>query len=552
MEDDIKCRKKRIREVFAVRYRVPDYQRPYVWESEQVDALLNDTLEAFQEKPDSSFFLGSTVLKTVSEREFEILDGQQRLTTLFLIFAVIRDISDNNKLIEKCRQAVFQEKDDFDKKPESLRIIFDIRDDVKNFVEEHIKPNKSTKDLKAFEKIIAKKNNDVSVRNMSAAVIVARKCLSKLSSDDLSGYFKFLWNNVVIVCISTEEFEDALQLFTVLNNRGLKLRNSDILKAINLRIVKNPEDKDRYSRNWQGMENYFGDRIDEFLSYVYTILVGQKSKGTLLKGFENHIYKNKLLEKGSVTFNCIHSMFKSYVDMFETEDKNCVISNYLNLMKNGLQADYWITAALSFYKKFGSEKFGQFMKLLDKKVSADWICSVSPTKRIENIHSIIKSISGAQSVDEVFSSNVFSIYFDELSRMLNSNVYGKRYDKYLMLKLELLYRGNGAPFQIGQRISIEHILPQNPAQDSQWLKDFSDDEREEWLDKLGNLVMITRRKNILLGNPDYEEKRKRYFEKDAEHFTHLYHIYKTYEKWTLVELKQNHEVVVHKLLDAYK
>ena len=334
MEDDIKCSKKRIREVFAVRYRVPDYQRPYVWESEQVDALLNDTLEAFQEKPDSSFFLGSTVLKTVSEREFEILDGQQRLTTLFLIFAVIRDISDNNKLIEKCRQAVFQEKDDFDKKPESLRIIFDIRDDVKNFVEEHIKPNKSTKDLKAFEKIIAKKNNDVSVRNMSAAVIVARKCLSKLSSDDLSGYFKFLWNNVVIVCISTEEFEDALQLFTVLNNRGLKLRNSDILKAINLRIVKNPEDKDRYSRNWQGMENYFGDRIDEFLSYVYTILVGQKSKGTLLKGFENHIYKNKLLEKGSVTFNCIHSMFKSYVDMFETEDKNCVISNYLNLMKS--------------------------------------------------------------------------------------------------------------------------------------------------------------------------------------------------------------------------
>lgn len=552
MANEIKCYRKTILEVFAARYRVPDYQRPYVWENEQVEALLNDTLEACQGKPDAQFFLGSAVLKTISEREFEILDGQQRLTSLFLIFAVIRDIADNNKLIEKCRRAVFQEKDDFDKKPESLRIIFDIRDDVKNFVEKYVKPNGSTKNLKVFEKIVAKKNNDVSVRNMSAAVIVAQKFLSKLSPDELSAYFTFLWNNVVIVCISTEEFEDALQLFTVLNNRGLKLRNSDILKAINLRVVKNPEEKDRHSRNWQEMENFFGDKIDEFLSCVYTVLAKQKSKGTLLKGFESHIYKNGLLAKGSETFNYVYALFENYVDMFAPEDKDYVVLNYMNLMKNGLQADYWITAALSFYKKFGSEEFGKFVKLLDKKVSADWICSVSPTKRVENIHSIIRKISQVQSTDDIFSSTVFDICLDELKRTLNLSVYGKRYDKYLMLKLELLYHGNGAPFPFGQRISIEHILPQNPAQDSQWLKDFSNDEREEWTDKLGNLVMVTRRKNILLGNPDYAEKRKRYFKKDAEHFAHLYHVYKTYDKWTPAELKQNHEEVVHKLIEAYE
>ena len=440
MANEIKCEKNTLLKIFESWYRVPDYQRPYVWGSEQVEALLNDTWEACQGKAESQFFLGSMVLRTISEGEFEILDGQQRLTTIFLMLAIIRDISDDNSLREKCRRAVFQEEDKFDEKPACLRITFDIRDNVKNFVENYIKTDGATKNLKNLEKLAVKMNNDVSVRNMSAAIITANKFLTKLSHNELSEYFSFLWKKVILICISTEKFDDALQLFTVLNNRGLKLRNSDILKAINLRVIDTSEERDRHSRNWQTMENYFGDKTDEFLSYVFTVLAKQKSKGTLLKGFEDYIYKNKILEKGSDTFNYVYGLFENYVDIFKSDNKDYAVSNYLNLMKNGLQSDYWIAAVLSFYQKFGSEKLDKFLKLLDKKVSADWICSVSPTKRIENIHSIIKEVSSMQSTEMLFHSKVFEINLSELNRILNTDIYGKPYDKYLVLKLELLYR----------------------------------------------------------------------------------------------------------------
>ena len=104
---------------------------------------------------------------------------------------------------------------------------------------------------------------------------------------------------------------------------------------------------------------------------------------------------------------------------------------------------------------------------------------------------------------------------------------------------------------MGQKVSIEHILPQRPAENSEWLKNFSEEDLNEWTDKLGNLVVVTRRKNILLGNFDYHEKRKS-LEKEAEPFSHLYHIYITYSEWTPTELKQNQAEVIAKLLEAYK
>lgn len=70
---DIDCVKKILEKVFDSRYRIPDYQRPYVWENEHVEALLTDTLEAYKENKNSQYFLGAIVLKVISEDEFEIL-----------------------------------------------------------------------------------------------------------------------------------------------------------------------------------------------------------------------------------------------------------------------------------------------------------------------------------------------------------------------------------------------------------------------------------------------------------------------------------------------
>ena len=121
MADKIECDKKTLSEIFDWRYRIPDYQRPYAWEIEHVENLLADTFEAYKEKHTSKYFLGSMVLKKIDGSEFEVLDGQQRLTTIFLVLAVIRDLSDDKKLADKCREAVVQPEDIYDEKPECLR-----------------------------------------------------------------------------------------------------------------------------------------------------------------------------------------------------------------------------------------------------------------------------------------------------------------------------------------------------------------------------------------------------------------------------------------------
>ena len=120
-----------------------------------------------------------------------------------------------------------------------------------------------------------------------------------------------------------------------------------------------------------------------------------------------------------------------------------------------------------------------------------------------------------------------------------------------MLKLDLLYHGNSTQFQIPPTVSIEHILPQNPPPNSQWRKDFSDAERENWTDKLGNLILISRRKNSSLSNRDFAEKKKRYFANNIELFSNSVRVLNSYDSWTLAELKQNHADVIKKLLEVY-
>lgn len=522
MADEIKCDKKTLSEIFDWRYRIPDYQRPYGWENEHVETLLADTFEAYKEKYTSKYFLGSMVLRKIDESEYEVLDGQQRLTTIFLVLAVIRDLSDDKKLADKCREAVVQPEDIYDEKPECLRIEFDIRDDVRDFIDKYVKTDGSTQKIDELKELAKNKTANVSVRNMAEAIITTQKFFQK-NPNKLGEYFTYLWKKVVIICIWTEEFDDAFQVFTVLNNRGLKLSNSDILKALNLREVN------------------------------------KAAKATLLKEFEENIYSKNKLRKGRGTFEYIDRLFEIYKKTFAgiicDQQEKFAATNYIRLMRYGLHTDYWKAAVLLFYSKNASERFGEFMKLLDKKISADWICGLSAAKRIENFCAILREVDSAYSAERLFKSKVFTVDLAKLETVLNEAVNSDKksgYAKYLLLKLDLLYNGDATEFSFSDEISIEHILPQNPPAQSQWQKNFSASEREKWTDKLGNLSLVTKHKNSSLSNLDYEEKKRRYFQQNIERFPNLIRVLNRYDKWTLVELKQNHVEVVSKLLNTYR
>lgn len=575
MATEIKCEKKVIREIFNMWYCIPDYQRAYVWDTDQVRDLLDDTISAYRENKEAQYFLGSMVLKineksenNVSYTEYELLDGQQRITTVFLILACMRDmLTDYPQYQNSLAGFVYQAEDAILQQPERMRIIFNIRSDVRDFVNEHIKPLHGTCDSALLKDKMQAKDVNISIRNMANAMLVAHEFLEENKSD-IIGYLSYFLNKVLMIYVATEELQDAFQLFTVLNNRGVKLSSSDILKAENLKELS-AADRTSWATRWEEMETYFGEDFDKFLSHIRTILVKKKQTTTLLKEFDEFVYSNQeydrtqkkyvprtpILRRGRDTFELLYSYYHTYQEVFDTDHSvvtgDYEITNYLKLMETGFGADYWIAPVLDYYRKYRRRGFVAFLKALDRKLSADWITAATPTVRMENVNAILREIEASQNSAALLQSKTFTINKSDFERVINGDIYGRSFAKYLLLKLDLIYRGSSTPMIPQAIASIEHILPRNPSADSQWVKDFSEAEREEWTNKLGNLVLISRRKNTSQGNRDYVEKKEKYFEKNIEMFPNSIRIYQNYPEWKLSDLKKNHSDVVTELLNVY-
>lgn len=575
MATEIKCEKKVIREIFNMWYCIPDYQRAYVWDTDQVRDLLDDTISAYRENKEAQYFLGSMVLKineksenNVSYTEYELLDGQQRITTVFLILACMRDmLTDYPQYQNSLAGFVYQAEDAILQQPERMRIIFNIRSDVRDFVNEHIKPLHGTCDSALLKDKMQAKDVNISIRNMANAMLVAHEFLEENKSD-IIGYLSYFLNKVLMIYVATEELQDAFQLFTVLNNRGVKLSSSDILKAENLKELS-ATDRTSWATRWEEMETYFGEDFDKFLSHIRTILVKKKQTTTLLKEFDEFVYSNQeydrtqkkyvprtpILRRGRDTFELLYSYYHTYQEVFDTDHSvvtgDYEITNYLKLMETGFGADYWIAPVLDYYRKYRRRGFVAFLKALDRKLSTDWITAATPTVRMENVNAILREIEASQDSAALLQSKTFTINKSDFERVINGDIYGRSFAKYLLLKLDLIYRGSSTPMIPQAIASIEHILPRNPSADSQWVKDFSAAEREEWTNKLGNLVLISRRKNTSQGNRDYVEKKEKYFEKNIEMFPNSIRIYQNYPEWKLSDLKKNHSDVVTELLNVY-
>lgn len=577
MPDQITSNKLAVKEILAMWYRIPEYQRPYVWGVDQVTELLDDVFKSHQTNPDSEYFLGSMVLqkkdKTVDSTqytEYDLLDGQQRLTTLFLIFAVVRDLTEpsNEARLKSCKEAIYQMANPDYNVPERLRIVFDIRDNVKSFVSNFVKADKGTLKEIDLRKLVDNAKEDISIRNLANAILTVQSFFKTHSVDS---FFKYLCTKVLMIYVATEKLDDAFHLFLVMNNRGIKLRNSDILKASNLSKVdasKRPE----YAEKWEKIETYFGEDFDNFLSHIRTILVKQKAGYNLLKEFEDNIYapkdfdrinkvyvdKKPLLLKGANTFDFVDKFYEYYTILFSKDNialcNGLDVSNYLAMMLKGFEADFWIPALLRYFDKFKYTSLLDFVILLDNKFSADWLSGKTPTDRIENMNKLISKIdsSNPNNPSELFISDELKYNTNELVTCISGYIYGRRFARYILLKLDMIFHGHTTSITFPETISIEHILPQNPDDESNWVKAFDSIERDIWTDRIGNLVLLSCRKNSSQGNLDYIDKKAKYFKQNVELFSNSVRIFNTYNEWNPDKLKENHKLVISKFLSAYK
>ncbi len=575
-EHEIKSEKILVKDIFATKwFRIPEYQRPYIWSKDEVNDLLDDLSFACASKPNQEYFLGSFVYqnkKAGSEKgqdyeENDLLDGQQRMTTLLMLFACIRDLCEDEDVKGSCRESIFQKGNKIKRIPERTRIVYAIREEVQDFVETYVIAENGTELQKELEGLTWSKR-DPSVPNMASAILEMRKVLTSeelpVSIEEL---VMFLYNQVLLIYVATEDLDDAFRLFTILNDRGVPLRNSDILKSQNLGALDSERDKTRYAKLWEEAEGELGDEFDRFLNHIRTILVKEKARLNLLDEFELKIYnprekdkatghvKPSLLKKGKPTFELVERYLNHYSTLlsgknFDHFNQSFAFDNLVSVMMTGLPSTDWIPPLMRYFDRFKYVQLFDFLKLLDNKFSADWIGQCSPTARIENMNKIIHLLDTANSPETVFESELFKIDSESFVRSIEAAVYGRRFTRYLLLKLDYFFAGDSNPMAINQ-LSVEHILPQNPKGDSQWVQDFSEEERAEWTDRIGNLVLITMRKNTSQGRLDYAEKKTKYFQKRIDSCANSLRVLNSNDRWTPEELKANHSFVIKELKKHY-
>lgn len=533
MSSEIKAAKKEIKSIFSdFWFLVPGYQRSYVWETDNIQDLLDDLWFAYENKPENEYFLGSLVLKKTNKEDFneyEVLDGQQRLTTFFLLMAVLRDISEDERLKGVCQNRIYQEANPYEGTPERLRIVYEIRDNVEGFIKEYILEKGRTLNPKIEENI---KSDNTSISHMANAINEMKSFFSDKETKQIEGFGVFLALKLIFIYVSTESREDAFRMFTILNNRGIPLTSADILKSTNIGAIPTIKEQEKYAKKWEEIEGNLGKDFDRFLSFIRTVLVKDKARLNLLDEFEKNIYekeweekgitKKGLLERGKKTIDFIERYYDIYdKTILEPKLSSNEYNNLITIMNIGLPSSDWIPPVLLFTDKFRENRLPDFLRKLELKFTSDWLSQYTSTERIKNMNEILKEIEKeGQTVDNLLNNKeLFKISKENFENALNrKDFYKKKYAKYILLKYDFLKSSNTALISNYRNISIEHILPQNPDENSQWQRDFTENEIEDLKHNLGNLILINGKKNTSLGNLDFILKKERYLKKRIDIF----------------------------------
>ena len=271
-----------IRKMFSgeKQYIIPPYQRAYSWEESACKELFEDLKNA-QANSKDGYFLGNIVIAVSSEdnEKVEVIDGQQRLTTLTLLMKVLLEFDKDNRYLQEAINIAGERAGDAPKQRLDTDVF--IKKD-KKFLKEVISSNFSYKDCNSISKDNQFKKNICFFYNE----------INKYSKvNTIEDFIYFLLHKVILLPIETNNRETALKIFETMNDRGLSLSDSDIFKAKLYSNARNKEKSDDFIKKWNEFDENCSDiknhidfrqknYIDEvFRTYTYTIRGEKGNKG---------------------------------------------------------------------------------------------------------------------------------------------------------------------------------------------------------------------------------------------------------------------------------
>jgi len=533
-------------------FTVPLYQRAYAWTTEQSEELLQDLLRAMDGNEASieelsPYFLGSIVLKKDDEPDAQVIDGQQRLTTLTMLLAVLRSLI-KPEYVDGLTSFLCEKGNVIIGTPKRYRLRLRERD--AKFFQKHIQDEGGIEELKALQGTPLPDSQ----RNIRDNTLGFIRELQKLSEDQLIALTQFVVNRcfLIVVAVSTPDLDSVYRIFSVLNSRGLDLTYPDILKSEILSTIPSDQ-QDDYASKWEEIESLLGSEAFEDLFFYLRVIFSQKrqSKG-MIEEFREYVYPrhpqtstpqdfiDKILDQYARALNYI--LKTNYPGPCAKEINR--MFKWLNQLDHG----QWIPPALYYFIQNWRQPnlVLRFLTDLERLVISFMICKAPPYKRIDRYCELLKAIHDGEDLYVPNSPlQLTPRECRETLQRLDGDMYLTHQPhvcRYVLLRLDAKLSEGTASYDY-QKISVEHVLPQNPSPDSKWVKWFPAREaREKYTHHLGNLVLLSRGKNMKAANYDFDDKKQKYFRTaDGISPFALTTQVLNYQEWTpaVIERRQN-------------
>lgn len=521
-------------------FRIPEYQRPFMWDDEDFANLIDDLTNA---KWDEPYFLGTLVLHRESESHYDVVDGQQRLTALCILIACIRDAllkSGEDKLAQELHAKIYQPENTLDDIPAKNRLQVKDQALFNPLIGE---PGGTEEPLSEYHRGTA-----VGERYEYARVEFWDR-LKVMDAANLKKFAVFINKLCTLIYLATDSFDDAFRLFTVVNDRGKQLRRIDVLKAYNMDPIRVPsaDARTKYAHSWEDMEAQLGEaRFEDIFHLLRLIYTKEKPAADLHAEFVDKILGKADMPKPGGQFieeltKYVNLYDKLFVDLDFLDTSAGVHVEYHTLMSamvDHFPASEWKACLLYFAEKFGSSRFYEFVLEVEKVYLDHWVQAVRKDERYGTYTTILRAISSAKSGTEVVTSmKVDTSHIENACRA--SNFYTSGAAKYLLVRAEIVTSELDHHHKFAVR-SIEHVLPQKPKPGGAWEKGFGEQEHDELVNTAGNLVLLSKSKNSAAGRREFDAKKSTYLANRVSDFPRSVQVL-SYAAWTAAVIRQRTE-----------
>lgn len=490
-----------------LRYEIPPYQRPYAWEAANVEQLLNDVRDA-QAAHDEEYFIGSLITIEKKKGElYEVVDGQQRLTTLNLIFAKLREhLEDSYARADLENRVRLPRLNAADESPPRLSIR---QKDQAFFIRYAIGGEKVPEQLLAQLDV----DEDKPKLNMVENLAAIDRFLTGMTQSDIRQFKDYLLSNVYVVVVSTQSLKSAYRLFNVLNARGVQLSNADLIKNKLFGALDGGKGSQELEERWLELEGEIGlERLDTFLGHHRVSVQATKAQKSLHEEYEPLI---KASASPFVFMDELIASAKNYKRIMNLNGEGAGLRRLLASLHRAAFDD-WIPALLAFFNKpVEGLSTLDFVSLLEKITYQNWVRRLGFTARQTVYYQVISAIQGGKNASDIKTIVVEKANNEEFSQLVDGDIYGRPFAKALLLRLEEYSQDESVTKTYDGAITIEHILPQT-ATNSYWTQRFTDDLQKLWVHRLGNITLLSGIKNAQARNWDFDKKKANYSKKQSQ------------------------------------